>query len=375
MYGLRQSGRLWNLTLTRYLLGAGWRQFVGDANILERDGVLIGLYVDDFLCVAKTEPEVAAVFRELSDQYRMKDLGAVSEILGLEVKLEQGGYSFAQSSYIKSLERKYKDLTIRPKQPLPVGEYNRMQEGVTVLGDNEHSLFRSIVGELHYVANASRPDMLFTANYLGRSTASPTDYDLHLARYALGFLLRTGESKLNLVPLGSGEPLSAYCDASYSSGTGKSRNEDAVLSTTGYVVFLFGCAVQWRSSKQRRTATSTAEAELAAIHQVSEDVETIRTLLLDVGFGEKGNDVPPTTIYSDSSSAVAVIGSGVIGRTLMKRAREIRSVVELVGEKKLGVQLIPGEIQRADILTKGLPASRHDMLAGLCGVELIHSVV
>ena len=51
-----------------------------------------------------------------------------------------------------------------------------------------------------------------------------------------------------------------------------------------FIIFLFGCAICWRSKLQPITATSTHEAELIACASASQEIIWCRKLLQDLGF-------------------------------------------------------------------------------------------
>lgn len=61
-------------------------------------------------------------------------------------------------------------------------------------------------------------------------------------------------------------------------------SDDERKSNTGFIIFLFGCAICWRSKLQPITATSTHEAELIACASASQEIIWCRKLLQDLGF-------------------------------------------------------------------------------------------
>ena len=166
---------------------------------------------------------------------------------------------------------------------------------------------------------------------------------------------------------------SGYCDADFG------QNRRVTISTSGYILFLGSCPVHWRSNLQTRQPTSTAEAELVAFHKATEDLETLRLLIEDVAEitssllskEEQECSKDASAVYCDNKAAVDVLKSGVMGSTLKKRAKIIRSTIELVQDDVISPRLISGEAQCADILTKALPGPRHADLAHACGVELV----
>jgi hypothetical protein len=62
---------------------------------------------------------------------------------------------------------------------------------------------------------------------------------------------------------------------------------DETKATSGYVFMLVGAAISWRSCKQTVLTKSTTEVELVALETVTNEVELLRELLMDLPFVDK----------------------------------------------------------------------------------------
>lgn len=91
----------------------------------------------------------------------------------------------------------------------------------------------------------------------------------------------------------AGEVLEGYVDFDYAA------NLDTKKSQYGYVFYLYGSAISWRSCLQSVVALSTTEAEYMAITEATNDVKWLRGIVED--FGIMQNSV---TIHCDSQSAL-----------------------------------------------------------------------
>jgi len=102
LYGLKQSGRVWNKKLVGVLKKIGFTQLNGDPNILVRKGILIGVYVDDLLIAAKTMQEVQKVKNVLNRAFDIKNLGETKIIIGIRVIKDRlkGILILNQTSYV-----------------------------------------------------------------------------------------------------------------------------------------------------------------------------------------------------------------------------------------------------------------------------------
>ncbi|KAE9333010.1 hypothetical protein PR003_g14232 [Phytophthora rubi] len=111
IYGLRQAPRNWNNTLHKVLVEFGFRQSYKDEGLywirIEGRLVLLPLYVDDILLVGKEE-DVDFVDKELTNRFKMKCLGDVNYLLGLQIQYDPETHvSFRQTKYIQDIMAKF----------------------------------------------------------------------------------------------------------------------------------------------------------------------------------------------------------------------------------------------------------------------------
>jgi hypothetical protein len=90
IYGLKQAGREWYQLLRDTLLKDGWKQCMKDACVFTRNQgdnkIITIIYVDDMIITAKSIEAVSEVKKELAKEFKIKDLGELSYILGICVK-------------------------------------------------------------------------------------------------------------------------------------------------------------------------------------------------------------------------------------------------------------------------------------------------
>jgi hypothetical protein len=110
LYGLKQAGRMWFQELTNYLRGKGFKSEEGAPCLhlnKEKDGfVIVTIYVDDLVIVG-TRKSVNKFKAEISEKFEMKDLGALSHCIGLQISKTERGTFVSQSTYTRELLRKY----------------------------------------------------------------------------------------------------------------------------------------------------------------------------------------------------------------------------------------------------------------------------
>ena len=73
-------------------------------------------------------------------------------------------------------------------------------------------------------------------------------------------------------------------------------------STLGYVSFVRGNLVTWRSKKQSVVSLSSAEVEYCALHHATTKLTWLRILLSELGFGPK----KPMVLFCDNTTVIKI---------------------------------------------------------------------
>ena len=97
----------------------------------------------------------------------------------------------------------------------------------------------------------------------------------------LAYLKGTRDLSLEYRRTSCGDSLSGSVDADWMPQYGDQSCN--MKSTTGYVFYLGGAAVSWRSRRQSVLATSTAHAECNAAYEAACEAVFLRKLLADLG--------------------------------------------------------------------------------------------
>ena len=69
----------------------------------ENEVLFLGLFVDDLLLCSSSPTLRKRTAEKLSERYLMKDMGAVTTYLGMELKCTEDGISLSQSAYIAGI--------------------------------------------------------------------------------------------------------------------------------------------------------------------------------------------------------------------------------------------------------------------------------
>jgi hypothetical protein len=154
-------------------------------------------------------------------------------------------------------------MTMDPNQrlePNPNGEE----------GSRSNSYAR-VLGELQYLANATRPDIAYAVNRLAAYTANPSLQHVGALKRILRYL--AGTKSLGITyskfPRAEANTFHGFADAAFA-------NADEYKSTSGYVFMAAGGAITWRSKKQTTVALSSTEAKYVALSEAGRESDQRR---------------------------------------------------------------------------------------------------
>ena len=169
LYGLKQAGQNWYQKADLTLLSMGFKR--NDHNpalyskkVGTRPPLLLTLYVDDVLIFAQRKVDAEEVMSQLRSHFKMTGGDKLSYILGIQVSMTESSIHLSQASYINQLLLQFglKDANL---VHTPINPGANLSEGAK-LDVEQHSLYRTIVGSVLYVATCTRPDIAFTVQKL-----------------------------------------------------------------------------------------------------------------------------------------------------------------------------------------------------------------
>ena len=151
----------------------------------------------------------------------------------------------------------------------------------------------------------------------------------------------------------------AYADSDFANDTMTGK------SVYGYVIFVGGNAVQWKSKKAQTTATSTTIAEIDAVYHCATDCKWMGEFLVSLGIRKTAN----FKVYCDNQSAVKVLqGEKYLDQTKHETVK-IEYLRDLIRSGVMSVEWIGTDNMIADGLTKGLGRNKFDKFVRNVGLR------
>ena len=341
VYGLSDAARNWYDRVREELLELGLKLSPYDSALFSyiKDGKLIGiicLYVDDFLYCGTEEFRNNIICR-IQDNFTVgSEEEGVFKYIGLDITSESIGKetSIDQIKYCASL------------QPMKLSRA-RINNKLSELTNSEKSEFRSVIGQLNWVATQTRPDIAFDVCELsGRVKNAKIADIMKLNKVVARVTTDCVKIKVPKFDMLENCYLDCYCDSSYANLPGGG-------SQGGLIIFLKDSSnnrypIYWQSRKIRRVVKSTLAAETLALLECAETAFFIAKIISDLV------NIPPPKIFChvDNQSLVDALYSSKLVDD--KRLRiDIAALQDMISRGELhGVKWVSTKAQLADCLTK-----------------------
>lgn len=294
------------------------------------------------LICGKNQENINNIKTKLSKQFKMKDMGRIKTYIGIDVNYdsERNLMTLCQKRYIETLARRYRIENSKPfNTPMETG---LQLKHVMV---NSDTRYRSLIGALLYISTGTRSDISFSVNYLSRYQNSFDGTHFKYALRILQYLYATRDLKLTYTKENIGEIMDCLVDADWA---GDSTDR---ISTSGYMIRVFGNVVSWKTHKQGSVNKSSTFAEYVALSEAVTSVIFVRGMLMEA-FDVKLNT--PIKIYEDNSGAIVIAKYGNFTKNSKYIQVHYHYVNEYCEKGIIDVVKIQSNDNIADIYTKPL---------------------
>ena len=177
LYGLKQSGREWNIELEKKLKQFGFSPLRSDPCMYVRcngDNLeIITVCADDLLLFATSDELMNKMKSEIQSEWTVTDMGIHKKIIGIEITKSDDSIIISQQQYVENILRREGMLDANPVS-MPMDP--NIQIGPNPDGNkgSRSNSYASLLGELQFLSNATRPDISYAVNHLAAYTANPS---------------------------------------------------------------------------------------------------------------------------------------------------------------------------------------------------------
>ncbi|SOV06118.1 uncharacterized protein UDID_19409 [Ustilago sp. UG-2017a] len=224
LYGLKQSGREWNIELDSHLRKIGFHCMPSAPCLYSRGTgnklTIITAYVDDILIASPSRKEIKRTKAEIMNKWGTDDNGPVKEFLGIKITRErkQGKISLDLMAYMKGMVSKWLEKPSE-KSWIPLQSVTSTTGGRKCTPEWAKQ-YQELVGQLLWVSNTVQPDISFAVGVLARHMSEPIDSAWGAVTHLLKYLNQTSKYCLELGGVHrrhTEQPVVTYTDVNWAS--------------------------------------------------------------------------------------------------------------------------------------------------------------
>jgi hypothetical protein len=208
--------------------------------------------------------------------------------------------------------------------------------------------YASAIGFIMYAMFCTRSDVSYALSAMSRYQSNYGEAHWTIVKNILKYLRRTKEMFL---VFGGEEELivEGYSDAIFQTDA----DADDSKTQSGFVFYLNGGALSWKSSKQESVADSTTEVEYIAASEAAKEVVWIRHFVSKLGVVSSASS--PLDIYYDNSGAIAQEKEPRAHKNAKLVLRCYRLIREIIDQGDVKICKVHTDHNVAGPLTKPLP--------------------
>jgi hypothetical protein len=286
IHGQKQAGHMWNsFLLVDKLTFIGFTKLLIDDCVFFHNDIIFMVYMDDDIFLGRDDSQLQEVIKEIQNLgLNIEDQGHPTDYVCVNIKkLKDSSYEFTQQGLIDSIinDIGLKDAKVKPVLAKVSLQLHTFKENPTF---HLNFKYRSAVGKLNYLAQTTRPDIMYAMHQIAKYSSDPRHSHGEAILYLGCYLKKTCDLGLMFKP----DPKKGY-ECYYGPDFSGNWNKEftpldlsTAKSRSGWIIFYSECPVSWASKLQSQIALSTTEAEYIAMSQALRDVIPIMTLLQEM---------------------------------------------------------------------------------------------
>ncbi|CEG46295.1 retrovirus-related gag-pol polyprotein [Plasmopara halstedii] len=292
LYGLKQSPRMWNQTIDKFMLELGLKKYEADHCIYvkrnDNDMIFVALYADDLMIASNNNELLKSTKNALSERFDMTDLGRLKYFFGIEIEQDEptGSISMRQTKFADDILKEFSmenSNSVKTPQDTGLKLTKAMCEGGCKHEETMINVpYRNAVGCLMYLMVGIRPDLVAAVGVLGQFATDPCPTHWQALKRVFRYIQGTKTFGIKFQAT-SKKGLQGYSNAEWA-GDMETRR-----STSGYAFMMNSECSSWKSIKQRTVALSSTEVEYMALTEATQEAIWLKTFLCELGEMRRGS--------------------------------------------------------------------------------------
>ena len=353
IYGLVQAARQFYKKWTMTLKSIGFKRSLADPCLFKKEGpVYLGTYVDDNYILGKEE-DINKVIKDIEDKgLKVKVEDNLTDYLSCNIIFDKDKKKawIGQPHLLKKMEQKFGERVrkLRDYQTpgTPGKGVTRPKEDSELLSSHEQTQYRSGVGMLLYLVKHTRPDLANATRELSKCMDKADQQAMKELMRVIKFALITKKYGLKIEPKIEELmwKLLMYADADWAG------DKDYRLSVSGFILYLCGVPIMWRSRAQRRVTLSSGESEYISLSEAAKEIKFVVMILESMDIKVQF----PIVVMIDNIAAIYMAETANASSRTRHVDVRYHFIREFVEDKFIQIQFVTTKKNLADMFTKNI---------------------
>ena len=210
------------------------------------------------------------------------------------------------------------------------------------------------VGKLLYLVKHTRPDIANAVRELSKMLDCTNEAATKEMKRVIKYVLDTRDHGLKIAPTSRGKngffDLKVYCDSDFAG------DKETRISVAGYVMYLCGTLISWRSKVMKHVTLSSSEAEYVSLSEAAKEVRYVVQVIESMGIDVK----KPVVIRVDNIGAIFMANNVTTSPRTKHIDVRYRYVTEFVENGLVTIKFVKTEENDSDGFTKNLNGELHE---------------
>jgi hypothetical protein len=176
LYGQKQAGQVWNSYLVSKLQEINCNQSLIDDCVFYRGDVIFIVYANDGIFLGSFDEKLSGIINEMRNlELDIKDQGHPADYVGVNIKhIKAGSIKLSQQALIDTIIVDA-DLNASKVKAVPpkVNEHLHAHLDKSPFALNLN--YQSMIGKLNYLAQTTRPDIIYATHQLAKYSSDPEE--------------------------------------------------------------------------------------------------------------------------------------------------------------------------------------------------------
>jgi hypothetical protein len=293
---------------------------------------------------------------KLKETLVIKCMGKIKDYIGCTVESTIYGCKYTQPKLIQQMMTKFTAETslLKYQGSTPVRSNDKIyaaENDSDIIDQEGQTDYRSGIGMLLYLVKYSRPDIANCVRELAKMSGKATLLNYNQLLRCIKYVETTKHyGTFALKSTEDSYTITAFCDSDYA-GDYETRR-----STSGFIIYINGSPIVWKSKGQERVAYSSTEAEYIAMSNVCKEIMFIIQLLQQMKL--KVN--LPAILNVDNMGAIYLSSSQMSSQRTKHIDIRHHGMKEYIEDGFIKVVFVRSEDNDSDIFTKNLGYDLHN---------------